>query len=212
MRGQDLEPHARTRPSRLQSYCGTLLRSKNRTSIAQAAPRASKKTERRSNSITYRCSFGNENAHLGCRRRVVKQRTNLQPERASRVMDSRVVRRGFARHPWSVWAVAPLFCGACGGRSVPMHPPAGSAASVEAGEARPHAVVRALRSDPPLPGESSPAGDWPGLETSREVEPAGTPRPADSEAHQYQCPMHPDVVSTEPGRCPRCGMALVERR
>jgi FtsP/CotA-like multicopper oxidase with cupredoxin domain len=25
----------------------------------------------------------------------------------------------------------------------------------------------------------------------------------------YQCPMHEDVVSDEPGRCPRCGMALL---
>jgi uncharacterized paraquat-inducible protein A len=23
------------------------------------------------------------------------------------------------------------------------------------------------------------------------------------------CPMHPDVTSNEPGRCPRCGMKLV---
>lgn len=24
----------------------------------------------------------------------------------------------------------------------------------------------------------------------------------------YACPMHPEVISDEPGRCPRCGMAL----
>lgn len=27
---------------------------------------------------------------------------------------------------------------------------------------------------------------------------------------QYTCPMHPEVISDEPGKCPICGMALVE--
>jgi FtsP/CotA-like multicopper oxidase with cupredoxin domain len=31
----------------------------------------------------------------------------------------------------------------------------------------------------------------------------------DTTAAAYGCPMHPDVVSTEPGTCPRCGMKLV---
>jgi FtsP/CotA-like multicopper oxidase with cupredoxin domain len=31
----------------------------------------------------------------------------------------------------------------------------------------------------------------------------------DSTATAYTCPMHPDVVSTEPGTCPQCGMKLV---
>jgi hypothetical protein len=29
------------------------------------------------------------------------------------------------------------------------------------------------------------------------------------EKAQYSCPMHPEVVSDQPGKCPKCGMNLV---
>ena len=29
-----------------------------------------------------------------------------------------------------------------------------------------------------------------------------------SETHSYTCPMHRDVRQTNPGKCPKCGMAL----
>lgn len=35
---------------------------------------------------------------------------------------------------------------------------------------------------------------------------------AGEETAVYVCPMHPEVTSKTPGTCPKCGMALVERR
>jgi len=33
----------------------------------------------------------------------------------------------------------------------------------------------------------------------------------DSAGVLYTCPMHPEVVSSTPGNCPKCGMALVKK-
>jgi len=33
-----------------------------------------------------------------------------------------------------------------------------------------------------------------------------------SQARQYTCPMHPEVVRDAPGKCPKCGMDLVEKK
>jgi membrane fusion protein, copper/silver efflux system len=30
-------------------------------------------------------------------------------------------------------------------------------------------------------------------------------------AKQYTCSMHPEVVQDKPGKCPKCGMELVEK-
>ncbi|MBI5838191.1 MAG: hypothetical protein HZB25_13210 [Candidatus Eisenbacteria bacterium] len=35
---------------------------------------------------------------------------------------------------------------------------------------------------------------------------------ADSSAMAYVCPMHPEVTSDKPGRCPKCKMELEERK
>jgi hypothetical protein len=32
------------------------------------------------------------------------------------------------------------------------------------------------------------------------------------EANKYSCPMHPKVVKNKPGKCPKCGMKLVEKK
>jgi hypothetical protein len=29
---------------------------------------------------------------------------------------------------------------------------------------------------------------------------------------QYTCTMHPEVLSDKPGKCPKCGMTLVEKK
>ncbi|MHB9056671.1 MAG: heavy metal-binding domain-containing protein [Paludibacteraceae bacterium] len=28
---------------------------------------------------------------------------------------------------------------------------------------------------------------------------------------EYTCPMHPEVISDKPGKCPKCGMELVKK-
>lgn len=35
---------------------------------------------------------------------------------------------------------------------------------------------------------------------------------ASSEKVVYTCPMHPEVISDTPGKCPKCGMTLVPKK
>lgn len=65
------------------------------------------------------------------------------------------------------------------------------------GPADPNAAVRAY-TPPQNPFAAPLAQDMDGAETP------------DSAAHdmQFECPMHPEVKSAEPGTCPKCGMTL----
>ncbi len=40
---------------------------------------------------------------------------------------------------------------------------------------------------------------------------AAKPKPAAADKTVYTCPMHPEVESDKPGRCPKCGMSLVPK-
>jgi hypothetical protein len=40
---------------------------------------------------------------------------------------------------------------------------------------------------------------------------AAAPKDAQAAKAVYTCPMHPEVLSDQPGKCPKCGMALVKK-
>ncbi|GAC1372890.1 MAG: hypothetical protein NVSMB30_14260 [Hymenobacter sp.] len=46
--------------------------------------------------------------------------------------------------------------------------------------------------------------------TDSAAAPAGTPAPGTASATDT-CPMHPEVIAPAPGKCPKCGMALVKK-
>ncbi|MGQ0506786.1 MAG: heavy metal-binding domain-containing protein [Myxococcaceae bacterium] len=56
--------------------------------------------------------------------------------------------------------------------------------------------------------EAAPAPVTSALRKRQDPEPAqAVPSPEGRQA-VYSCPMHPEVMQSEPGRCPRCGMRL----
>ena len=46
------------------------------------------------------------------------------------------------------------------------------------------------------------------VQAGQPSEPAHNATPS-ATAQKYTCPMHPEVISDKPGKCPKCGMNLV---
>ena len=50
----------------------------------------------------------------------------------------------------------------------------------------------------------------PAATTDSTATPSGNPGPGIATA-TYTCTMHPEVITNEPGKCPKCGMDLVKK-
>ncbi len=72
------------------------------------------------------------------------------------------------------------------------------------------AVLDPSNPEAPLPAPVTLATFLGGDATS--PPPAPAPAPAPTAEGKYTCPMHPEVHSDAPGRCPKCGMKLVEKK
>lgn len=51
-----------------------------------------------------------------------------------------------------------------------------------------------------------------GVSGCKEKEPSGSQGQSGTNVVQYTCGMHPEVVQDKPGKCPKCGMDLVEKK
>ena len=92
------------------------------------------------------------------------------------------------------------------------HEDHGESETAAASPADPHAGHREAASPPPDPhaGHGAAASSPPQAKTKATPSRprAAATRPAEQTV--YTCPMHPEVRSGKPGKCPKCGMTLVK--
>ena len=67
----------------------------------------------------------------------------------------------------------------------------------------------AVRRSDAIPGESGGMHSAAGMEHEGQL--GGTPATRPAGELMYVCPMHPEVKQATPGKCPKCGMALVQK-
>lgn len=87
-------------------------------------------------------------------------------------------------------------------------PPSLDPSSPEAPESPPSVPLTAFAPETDAPSGPPPAATHPDQVHSHGNAHTEQSRP-DAGAVVYTCPMHPEVVSREPGSCPKCGMRLV---
>jgi hypothetical protein len=97
-----------------------------------------------------------------------------------------------------VLSVALCACASLPRRELPRDHPA----HPDAHESRPAPPSSALAAEGSLVDAAGEPGD---------AHRHGTSGPGASDATVYTCPMHPEIVQSEPGTCPKCGMKLTPR-
>jgi hypothetical protein len=114
-----------------------------------------------------------------------------------------------------VIAAAAILLSGCSGELV-QRPPASDPTSVAAAEA-PLSPTPSYQPDPllnPIPPRSpeAPPTGTEQLHSPTSTPPGNPPMREEPGARAvYTCPMHPEVRSPAPGRCPKCGMTLIPK-
>ncbi len=114
-----------------------------------------------------------------------------------------------------------LFAGACVSselevpRNHPGHPSARTGKVQLTSAHHPDLDVRVEPDESASPHAGHSGHGTPTTESNAPAPPAsaGSAAPAEqAPAGTYVCPMHPEIIRKEPGKCPICGMKLVPRK